>query len=713
MDGVDKSCLRFRFPLSRFRPNLDQINPKTPMADRLFEEFPDLTTADWLAQVQKDLKGMPMSRLDWEHECGIQLGAIYGQPFEGGNPGFPGMGDQRRGVQYLAQLPSGWELCQDIQLTQPAVLMERLSAIQDWPDAIRLVLPDAQKWAFAGRPAPSLLSHHSAWSQQGDFRAALHFLAEKGVKVRLQAGQSFLGGSALLLAAVEDHTCVDLSVDPLGALGVHPVPETFLDRMLADGRTVFNYVRQNLPGARPITVSLEPHALQGAHVSQQLAYALAMAVEYASDYATQGVAAKEVFASLSFHFPVSTDYFGEIARLRAFRTLWTAVLGAYGIHDELPRYTALHASGSRRQLAALDAQTNILRATTQAMSAIFGGCDSVSLPAFDELSGSGSDLGLRLASNVQRILRHESLLDRVIDPLGGAYYLEYLTEAIADQAWAHFQAIEAQGGYRIALQSGRIAAETAVSAAKKEAAIHKGKTTVLGINQYPPTSESLSARVLAEVAPGPFQHVDEAATAALLSPEKDRLAALIALIHTQGNIDGLQSSLCALLGGRAHGLPVGSRDASTFEYLRLRMAAFLRDGGRRPKAYLLTFGDLAMRKARASFTMNLLGTAAIESSENAHPDDLDASIEAAQTQAPALIVLCGADQDYGLHVPAILKTLRSSLPETVVLIAGRPPGWEEWKQDGLLDAIYAGMDRWAFLNQLLDRITGKEALHAS
>lgn len=685
------------------------------MADRLFEDFPPLTTEDWLAQVQKDLKGAPMSRLQWEHESGIALGAIYGPNPDRAAAGFPGLGDYRRGAHPIARRAQGWELCQDIQLSTPEALLERLQAIRDWPDAIRLVLPDAQQWALAGQPEDSLLPEPSAWAKAEDFQAALRLIASQGVKLRLQAGQLFLTRAALLLGAAPEANAawIDLGVGPLHAVGAQPLPASYLDRLLSDARAAFAYAQAHLPHARPLTISLEPLAMQGANLAQQMAFALAMAVDYAADFAAHGSTPDQVFSGLNFHFPVGTDYFGEIARFRAFRVLWAAVLNAYGLEGDMDRYTRLLATGSRRQLAGLDAQTNILRATTEAMSAILGGCDSVSLPAFDERGAAANGLSLRLASNVQRILREESLLDRVIDPVGGSYYLEHLTDELATKAWAIFQDIEAKGGYRQALLSGHIATELAVSATKREAAIRKGKTTVLGINQYPPTQENLQGLSLHSVHPQQEGSPNESAHAALLMREDARFAALVAYARHQKEVASLDASLLALLGGRAHDLPAGSRDASAFERLRLRMAAFRANGADAPKALLLTFGDLPMRKARATFAMNLLGSAAIPSFENESPEDLAITFQAISVQKPALVVLCGADTDYMNQMAELLSTLQKQLPDTPVYLAGRPEGWEAWKEIGLRDAIFAGMDRWAFLNNLLDITIGKEASHAS
>lgn len=683
------------------------------MAEPLFEDFPDLSTTDWLAQVQKDLKGQPMSRLEWEHESGIALGAIYGPPPGDFTAGFPGLGDYRRGATPLAQRAQGWEMCQDIRLTTPAALMKRMEAVQDWPDAIRLVLPRAQEWAYAGQPADQLLDASYPWDKASDFQPALDLLAARGVKVRLQAGQQFLTRGALLIASADPRLALELEIGPLDALGSHPLPDAFLDRMLADGQALSHHLRASHPGAKPLTINMEPLAMQGANLAQQLAYALSIAVEYASAFVQQGIAPQEVFGCLSFHFPVGTDFFGEIARLRAFRMVWAGVLAAYGIEGDIAPYTRILTTGSRRQLTALDTQTNILRATTSAMSAILGGSDSISLPTFDENAGTTSGLSLRLATNVQRVLREESLLDRVIDPVGGAYYLEHLTEALANRAWEIFQTTEADGGYRAALQAGKIAAAVSASAAKRSTAIRKGKVTVLGINQYPPSQEHLADLHLQPVRFSKPVPTTPEALAALSTETQQRVDAIISYIRKHPSVDALDAALLELLGGRAHVGPIGDHEGADFERLRIRVGAHIASGASAPRAVLLTFGDLAMRKARASFAANLLGSAAVLTVETEHPEDLDAAMAAMKAQAPGAIVLCAADPDYADEVPVLLPRLISHFPDSRIYLAGRPAGWEDWQSQGLTDAIFAGMDRWAFLNQFLNDSIGKEAHHAS
>ena len=694
---------------------------KNCMADRLFEEFAPVSSEDWLKQIEKDLKGAPLSRLAWEHETGLGLGAVYGP--EGVRAevkgSFPGMGDLRRGARPLMYAKGGWEICQDIPVLGVENLKECLGAFSTFPDAVRLVLPRSLRGGFAGagKGLNYLEDHGAEWQEGKVWGDALRPIVEAGAGLRFDGGQGFLAQYVLMVRGLDGVDMAGLKGDvgcgPLAAVGLAPVPAAALGRLMEDALAVYLDARVRLPEMRSVVVSLEGAALAGADLVQQVAFGLGMAVEYAEAFGQGGVGVGEVFGRLGFHFPVSTDFLGEIARFRAFRMLWVAVLRAYGLGERAGELTYLMASGSRRQVSVLDPQTNILRATTQAMSAILGGCDSISVPAFDELYGGNTALGLRLAGNVQRILRDECLLDKVIDPVGGAYFVEHMTDALAEKAWALFQDIESKGGYRAALQSGYLEGLVKASADKRTAAIQKGKVTVLGVNQYPLGGEKLDDRVVRAEGEKAAVALDAAVTGALGQVVEKRVEALIA-VGEGLRFDEVLAGQRSLWGGEELPALVAGRDSEGFERLRARTAAHVRAGRAMPTALLLTYGEVAMRKARAGFCANLVGCAGLAVVENQFPDDLEAAVEAAKGFNPEVIFFCSTDEGYFERGPGLLEVFCKQLPFARLVLAGRPQGWESLKEYGLDGCVYAGMDRLVFLEELLDVIqVGKEVSHAS
>ncbi len=291
------------------------------------------------------------------------------------------------------------------------------------------------------------------------------------------------------------------------------------------------------------------HAM-GATAVQELACALAMGVERLDGGA----------AEIPLVFAIGPYYFVEIAKFRAMRLLWAHVLAAFGkAPGDCPLRIA--AITPRRNKSICDRYTNLLRATTEALSAVLGGCDSLVIDPF------GFDP--HLALNVQRILKEEAHLDVVADPAGGSYYIESLTAMLASEAWKRFQQIEAEGGYTKFSESGSLSRALGESCAARDKAVSSRRRALVGVNNYPNLAEK--------------------------TPEMEP--------PTE----------------RGHG-----RLAEPFERIRARTAQMARETGRYPKVLLLKRGDLKMRMARANFCLNFFGCAGFDivESEELAPADL-------------------------------------------------------------------------------------------
>ena len=228
----------------------------------------------------------------------------------------------------------------------------------------------------------------------------------------------------------------------------------------------------------------------GATTTQELAFALAEGIEFVASNNPPHV---------TFSFAIGSSYFFEIAKLRAFRRIWRQALEAFGRTDI---ETAIHARTSRWNKSVYDAHNNILRATTEAMSATIGGADSITVEPFDATYKTPGPASERLARNTLLILKHEAYLDKVADPAAGSYLIESLTDTLARAAWTLMQRIEQFGGFRKAYDSGMIPAEIAESRARKEAAIASGQRVFVGVNKFPDKSERMADRIEPHAGPG-------------------------------------------------------------------------------------------------------------------------------------------------------------------------------------------------------------------
>lgn len=291
----------------------------------------------------------------------------------------------------------------------------------------------------------------------------------------------------------------------------------------------------------------------GANAVQEVGYAVAEGVDRLAAATAAGAPLADAASALTFVFAVGSSYFVEIAKLRAARLCWAQAVAAFGTvaGDAARMRTIVRTARSNKSV--YDPYTNLLRATTEAMSAACGGADRV------VVEPAGFDA--HLATNVTRILAEESRLDAVADPAGGSYYVETLTDGIARAAWMLLQDVEKSGGYASAVASGALRTAVGASRAAKEKAVSSRRRTLVGVNNYPDLSER---------APSAASFADD--------------------------------------GG-----PVAPfRMAEPLERIRQRTERHAAATGRRPRVLLLAAGDVRMRMARANFCLNFFGCAGFD-----------------------------------------------------------------------------------------------------
>lgn len=386
---------------------------------------------------------------------------------------------------------------------------------------------------------------------------------------------------------------------------------------------------QNLPfGFVPFTIDGSQFEESGANAVEEVGFTLAAGVDFLAEMQSHKVEVDLAAASIEFSFAIGASYFFQIAKLRAFRMLWTSAVENFGYTEAIVP-ARIHARTSRWNKTIYDPYVNILRATTEAISAVLGGADSISVAAFDECYKTPDEASLRLARNTQLILKKEALLSQVADPAAGSYYLEVLTDFIAREGWQAMQKIESEGGYRKAVVQGRLAKALQDSLAKREEAVASRRRVFTGTNQYADSSE----RVLHRIEP------------------------------------------ISLAGER--------RGAKSFESLRLRTERHAANTGKLPCVLLAQFGDLKMRSARSTFAANFFACAGFQIVAKQFSDAGEIA-----TSYADLIVLCSADPEY-LDLAKDLALKQNSLGLTTpVIVAGNPDCAELLRAAGVADFIH-------------------------
>jgi methylmalonyl-CoA mutase len=379
----------------------------------------------------------------------------------------------------------------------------------------------------------------------------------------------------------------------------------------------------HLPNFQLVTLNGNVFKNAGSGIVSELAFTMAMATDYLTYLTDKGHDIDEITPRFRLHFGISGDYFMEIAKFRAARYLWSKMTNAYGLNNANAAKVRIHASNTSWNKTLYDPYVNMLRTTTESMSAILGGVHSLSVLPFNEVFEQPSPFSERIARNQQLILKGESFFDKVVDPASGSYYIENLTAELIQHAWKLFLEVDEKGGYYEAFRQGFIQERIHKEAQKKHMDIAMRKQSILGTNQYPNTSENITGR-----------------------PSKLHMNAVA------GDVQILHPY----------------RGADAFEEIRLKTDAFAKNHPR-PKVWMFTYGNLAMRKARAQFTGNFFGCAGFEIIDNLGFPTIEKGILAAKEVKPDIVVICSSDEEYADIAIPVFEALKD---HSIVVLAGYP-----------------------------------------
>lgn len=694
------------------------------MQERLFEEFDPIQREAWLEKIKADLKGKPLESLKWTSEEGLDMFPVFTKedlpPQAWLDHNFPGQAPFLRGHHPYGSEDDTWEIRHEFRAESISELIRLVNESGTHIQGIGLVLglPFREflfDWEERALPLqkPRDGIHLKNAGDMQELLAGIDWTGAR--KLHLRAGHAILPAYTYLVEAWTKATGLPLSelkgtldLDPLNRLGHDPSNDALRELLFEDSAAVIHHIeQQGIRDLKALRISLEPHHFLGAHAVQQIACALALSVEYAHTLQQKhGLDLATVFRHLHFQFPIDTDFFTEIAKLRAFRVLFQRLSKAYTGESIFPY---IHGMGAARSLSSLDHHVNLLRSTTEAMSAILGGCDAISMPAYNSLSEHADAHAIRIARNIQLILREESDFGKVVDPGGGSYLVESLSYQFADRAWKLAGDIEEKGGYLEVWRKGELLKELFQQRQKTDHQVARGKKPLLGVNRFPnaaDTPPTLLTTGYSREYPLPKRDFFEV-------PVQDRVAAMLDDFSAIGDLGGALEARYQRLGGQLGKTAPLQRLAEPFEALRSQAYEYEQDGFPRPSVLLFTFGPLKMRKARANFARNLLGSGGFEILENAHPDDPAAALEALPIDGLKAIVFCSANESYLEDATQTwMGEIQAKYPELRRILAGQPPGWEGLQETGLIhDCIFAGMDSITWLNDLHETTQIKEVKH--
>jgi methylmalonyl-CoA mutase len=587
------------------------------MTQNLFTEFPPITVEQWDEVIIKDLKGADYERkLVWKTPEGFNVRPFYSaadlkdlQHLKYAPGEFPYVRGVRR--------DNNWKVSQSVEPDRRGVSVDN-----------SLILSILMK----GVNSITYRVRGEGISDE-DFNVLTKDIAFPYIDVNFRP--CCKGAIKVLQQVIAKVKSENWDVNEIeGAIDYDPLRRLTLEGNFCQD-TAFTTAKslietaKALPKYRVIGVSPYIYHNAGSTTVQELAFALSMGSEYLSQLTDLGLGVDEIASRTRFTFAVGPNYFMEIAKFRAARLLWSQVVKNYGGSDCAAR-VKIHAVTSEWNQTVYDPHVNMLRGTTEAMSAALASVDSLEVTPFNTPYAPRDEFSGRIARNVQLLLKEEAYLDRVTDPSAGSYYIENLTASIANEAWKLFVEIEEKGGYVAALKEGFIQGLVKATTQKKDLNIATRRDILLGTNQYPNFTEKLDKKIL----------------------------------------DEQTSASCCCCGDRHESEKIVEpirlyRGAEAFE--KLRMKTEKQD--KVPVAFMLTFGNLSMCRARAQFSCNFFAVAGFEVRDNNRFADIGEGVEAALKAGASIVVACSSDDEYAEAVPVINEKIAG---KAIVAVAGDP-----------------------------------------
>jgi methylmalonyl-CoA mutase len=575
--------------------------------EKLLEEFPPIAAAEWQAAIARDLKGVdPEKRLTWRTDEGMAVKAFYRAEDLANMAGAdvaPGEFPYRRSTRATGE----WRIREEIDVT-------------DVEEANRLaqaaVAAGAEGVSFSGASVAGPSELERLLRNLDTIPVHFERADERLIRMLLER-QSKTPRSAEISTGLDALASLDFAAEVVPAVA---------------------------SGFVPIAIHAESSADAGATAAEEIGFALAAGVDFLAHLAERGVAIDRAAASLEFSFAIGSNYFFEIAKFRAFRLVWARVVESFGGSPQAAK-ARMAARTSKWNKTVYDPHVNVLRATTEAMAAILGGADAVTVAPFDACAKAPDEASRRLARNTQLLLKHEALLGRVADAGGGSYALEKITDFLAHEGWKTMQEIEARGGFLKAQAEGMIAQTLERSLKAREQTVATRKRVLVGTNQFANPAE-----------------------------------------HELEQIDEQQ-------------IRAGLRGARIFEELRLRTERHIAAGGKMPQILLAEIGDAKMRAARSNFAANFFACAGFEIATQRfnHAGEI-------ATAGGDVIVLCSADAEYATLAAELMPKLKDLGRETPVIVAGNPECAEELRAAGIADFVHLRTQPVEFLTNLQQKL---------
>ena len=605
--------------------------------EKLFTEFTAPTTQEWLDKIEVDLKGADFQkRMVWRTNEGFNVQPFYRREDLKDLKAVDSLPGEFPFVRGNKKDNNLWFVRQDIKVEDAkAANAKALDILNKGVDSLGFQIPgkDLSKDLIA---------------------TLLDGIMPQYVELNFKTCQRHCVELAEILVAYFKEKNYPLA-ELKGSINFDPI-----EKILKKGKDVSALCSEvspqliaalaELPGYKCINVNAVSLNNAGAYIYQELGYAMAWGAEYMNILTEAGVDATEAAKRIKFNMGVSDNYFMEIAKFRAARLLWAQIVKQYEPKCDCACQMHVCAITSEYNQTLFDSYVNLLRSQTETMSAAIANVDSIIVTPFDNPYEQPTEFAERIARNQQLLLKEEAHFDKLVDVSGGSYTIEHLTDAIAQEGWKLFLAVEEAGGFLAEALKGNIVNAVNDSNAKRHADAAKRKEFILGTNQFPNFTEN--------------------------SEGKQPVAACCACSHEAGELPALNSE----------------RLASEFEALRLSTEK----ATKQPVAFMLTIGNLAMRQARAQFSCNFLAAAGYKVVDNLGFKTVEEGVDAAMEAKADIVVICSSDDEYAEYAIPAFQYLNG---RAMFVVAGAPACSEDLKAAGIENFIHVKSNQLGTLKE--------------
>lgn len=691
----------------------------------LLEEFAPVDYAAWKEAAEALLKGAPFEKkMLTPTPEGITLQPIYRQEDIDGlehMESFPGEFNFSRGATDSGYLQQPWKIAQELPCGLPEEFNKAvLSDMMRGQDALNIALDLATQLgkdpadAEPGEVAACGLS----LSTLADLQTAFKDVIPEAVSISFQSGVNGLPLAALLVAWLKAQGKEakslqgGMNLDPVGLLARDGQLPTSLDNACADMAALAAFCKDNAPNFTAAGVSALPYANAGASAVEELGCAIATGVAYLRKLMEAGLEIDDAAKTIRFEFALGSNFFMEVAKLRAARILWAKAVAAFDGSREAARMK-IHGRTGLWNKTVHDPYVNMLRTTTEALSGVIGGVESMHVGPFDEVAEVPTQFSRRIARNTHVILQEECELTTVVDPAGGSWFIEKLTDEVAGAAWTCFQEIEKTGGIVAALEQGVIQEKVAKTHAGRKKLLSQRRANLVGTNLYPNLKEEPldpTTPDFAALREKRIQSLDtNNATDITVGRDANLVDALVEAAAAGATAGAMFNALHKDAAASPSVTPlVAERGATMFEKLRAAARDYASKHGHGPQLFLTTIGPLRKHKLRADFTRGFFEVGGFDiTAADGYTETAEAA-EGAKASGAKATVVCGTDDDYVTFVPDFCQKLKEIAPDMKIILAGFPGENEEsYKRAGLDDFIFVKSNVYDVNKLYLELVIGQ------